>query len=169
MKGNKKLKHISSILTFIILFQYASIIIPFLEVNAAQSATDSTGVTWSYDLDSNGNAINVKWKSGDNVIDDHTVEIPSTLDNHNVISIGPDVVGVGARWPGTGGVRVIIPNSVKTIEKNAFSNNGFYSQINIPSSVETIGYEAFYASGLTNIQIPSSVTSIGYNAFWRLY
>ena len=37
----------------------------------------------------------------------------------------------------------------------------------IPNSVTSIGYGAFYGSGITSITIPSSVTRIGQIAFWR--
>ena len=60
----------------------------------------------------------------------------------------------------------IIPSSVKSIGEEAFYNCKSLTSINIPSSVKSIGEWAFAGcSNLTSITIPSSVTSIGYAAF----
>ena len=61
----------------------------------------------------------------------------------------------------------IIPSSVTTIGQNAFYECRGLTSIVIPSSVTTIGQNAFYeCSGLTSVTIPSSVTTIGSSAFW---
>lgn len=60
----------------------------------------------------------------------------------------------------------IIPDSVTSIEKGAFSNCSTLTSITIPESVISIGIAAFYGCyGLTSINIPNSVTSIGNSAF----
>ena len=177
MKGNNKIKRLASILAFVILFQYVSIIVPFLEVNADE-ATDEYGVTWSYTLDSNGNATSVTWASGTVIRGTHSyqVEIPATLDGHKVVSIGTDVIPGTASWPTSGSIEVKIPEGVEKIDEYAFCGNysfngygytgnpfvGRLTKINIPSTVTSIGRYAFYdCSGLTSMDIPSSVTIIG--------
>ena len=56
----------------------------------------------------------------------------------------------------------IIPSSVKSIGEEAFYHCKSLTSINIPSSVKSIGEWAFAGcSNLTSITIPSSVTSIG--------
>lgn len=61
---------------------------------------------------------------------------------------------------------IIIPNSVKSIGKHAFSGNYLLSSIDIPYGVTSIGECAFCdCYGLTSVIIPNSVTSIGNNAF----
>ena len=65
-----------------------------------------------------------------------------------------------------GCMNTIIPNSVTSIGKLAFSNNSGLTSITIPNSVTSIGEFAFYGcNGLTSITIPSSVISIGHYAF----
>ena len=60
---------------------------------------------------------------------------------------------------------VVIGNNVQAIPAYAFNNCGVLTSITIPSSVTTIGNEAFRYCRLTSITIPSSVTSIGEYAF----
>ena len=59
---------------------------------------------------------------------------------------------------------VVIPNSIKTIEYSAFSNNKLTS-ITIPDNVTVIGRDAFYNNQLASVIIGNSVTTIGRAAF----
>ena len=63
---------------------------------------------------------------------------------------------------------LVIPNSIKTIEKSAFYGcTGLSGNLTIPNSVTTIGEKAFSnCIGFTgNLTIPNSVTTIGNFAF----
>ena len=61
---------------------------------------------------------------------------------------------------------LIIPDSVTSIGKSAFSGCSGLTSVTIPDSVTSIGGYAFSGcSGLTSVEIPSSVTSIGDSAF----
>lgn len=59
---------------------------------------------------------------------------------------------------------------VTAIAGNAFQSKTIRGELNIPSSVRSIGDRAFQdCKYLTSINIPSSVESIGINAFYRCY
>lgn len=61
----------------------------------------------------------------------------------------------------------IIPNSVTTIGKGAFSGCRGLTEITIPNSVTAIGEYAFSScEGLTSVSIPNSVTTLEYRVFF---
>ncbi len=73
---------------------------------------------------------------------------------------------------GCGLTSVNIPEKVTEIGNSAFANNSLSGELNLPSSLITIGERAFYrynssspTGGFSSITIPSSVTKIGANAF----
>ena len=61
--------------------------------------------------------------------------------------------------------KLIIPNSVTSIEEHVFESCSNLTSVLIPSSVTSIGDNAFSHSGITSITIPSSVTSIASTSF----
>ena len=65
---------------------------------------------------------------------------------------------------------VSIPSTVETIGAEAFSGCSTLASVSIPNTVTKIGVEAFYGChNLASVRIPSSVTSIGQNAFGDCY
>jgi hypothetical protein len=62
---------------------------------------------------------------------------------------------------------VTIPNSVTSIEENAFYGCSDLTSVSIPNSVTSIGSQAFsWCQSLTSITIPESLKSIGEYAFY---
>lgn len=93
------------------------------------------------------------------------VTIPSSL---TVFGGTPNEAGTGA----TGGFfyqsaveKITLPEGLKEIPAAAFNQAANLKEVNIPSSVETIGINAFAGTGLETLTIPETVTSIGYGAF----
>ena len=63
---------------------------------------------------------------------------------------------------------ITIPNSVTSLGASAFAGCTGLTSVSIPSSINSIGNYTFAScSGLNSITIPNSVTSIGSGAFYR--
>ncbi len=61
---------------------------------------------------------------------------------------------------------LVIPDTVKTIKKNAFANCGAITSITFHSNVKSIGVNAFRnCQGLTEIALPKGLTALGSEAF----
>ncbi|MBR2822851.1 MAG: leucine-rich repeat protein [Clostridia bacterium] len=58
-----------------------------------------------------------------------------------------------------------LPEGLEALEIDAFSNCTNLSSVIFPSSLQTIGGDAFQFTSLQTVSIPSSVRSIGYNPF----
>ena len=61
--------------------------------------------------------------------------------------------------------KVVIPNSITSIEDSAFAECISLKSINIPNNVISIGNAFFKCTSLKSVTIPNSVTSIGEGAF----
>ena len=83
------------------------------------------------------------------------------------LTLRSDTIGIGDyAFAGSGLTSITIPSSVTSIGQEAFRGCSSLTSITIPSSVTSIGEWAFYnCSGLTGITIPSGVTSISNYAF----
>jgi surface protein len=73
-------------------------------------------------------------------------------------------IGDGA-FQNTGITTIIIPTSVTSIGLNAFYQCTNMTSVTIPYSVTTLGNGAFSESGLTSVTIPATVTAIGSGSF----
>ena len=90
------------------------------------------------------------------------VKIADTYDNLPVKTIYREA------FKGTNITSIEIPDSVTSIGYDAFYNCKSLKSIVLPNSVTSIASEAFYGcSSLTSIEIPDSVTSIGSYAFYN--
>lgn len=87
---------------------------------------------------------------------------------HVVIPDGVEIIGHGAFYGNQDIVSVQIPDSVRLIQWNVFTDCTNLAQINIPNGVIGIGSESFYGcKSLTSITIPDGVHEIPLAAFER--
>lgn len=104
--------------------------------------------------------------------DDGTVEIIGYSGNHTDVTIPSEIGGRKVTKIGDSAFEyenfksITIPNSVKTIGKQAFRLCEDLTSITIPSSVKSIGSSAFFCcSSLTSITLSSGITSIDDRTF----
>lgn len=71
--------------------------------------------------------------------------------------------------PAKAGASYTIPNTVNTIGWQAFLRCSNLTTAVIPESVETIQNAAFSEASIPSLNIPSSVTTIDYNAFYNVF
>ncbi len=91
--------------------------------------------------------------------EENEVVIPAVLDGYKVTSIGEFAFSSSL-------TNISIPSSVTSIGWNAFYGCSSLKSISIPNSVTSIeGYAFWDCSSLKSISIPDSVTSIGRYAF----
>lgn len=62
--------------------------------------------------------------------------------------------------------KVVFPDNIKGVGRDALYNCAKIAEINLPEGVEAIGYEAFAGTAITSIKLPSTITSIGAYAFY---
>ena len=119
------------------------------------------------------------------------IVIPSTIDGKTVVAIGDNAFYAKALSTETsmlnksniqfmsnkedreiaaahrGNIKsVVIPSTLKSIGKEAFDFNQI-SSVTLSNGLKMIGNNAFNDNQLTSVTIPSSVTSIGYGAFYK--
>ena len=92
----------------------------------------------------------------------HELKIPETLDGKTVVGIS-----VQAFKECNSITKVIIPATVKTIDRYAFANCALISELTIPATVQSIGEGAFTGcSRLTTLDLSATIIkTIPYHAF----
>ncbi len=91
-----------------------------------------------------------------------TLYIPETIYGLNVVKI--EGREYSSKYKDI--VSIVIPSTVRTIGNNAFYRCSSIETISIPDGVTTIGNKAFmYCSSLKEITLPASVKEIGESAF----
>jgi len=89
------------------------------------------------------------------------VSIPPSIQNKPVTVIGKEAFQFNRNI-----TKVIIPDSVISIEDRAFDNCTSLTGITIPNSVTSIGVRTFgNCINLTSVNIPNSIKNIGIHAF----
>ena len=131
----------------------------FITQSTSITATAEGDTLYSGDYDYTvltDGTIEIKYYSGA----DAEVEVPSTIDDKTVTSIGDYAFG------NPNLTKVTLPSTITNIGNNAFRQCAKLESINLPEGLLTIGSFAFYyCEKLENVDIPSTVTSIGDYAF----
>ena len=126
-----------------------------LDVAILNAEEDVTVVSGAFD-----DCKSVTWE----IIDESESPLKFEVLSENVAEVTKSCVEGSVAIPS----KVVIDGktySVVRIHDYAFENCKGLTNITIPSSVESIGIEAFKNSGLTTIELPSSITSFGYAVF----
>ena len=146
----------------------------------ADTFTEEVGtLTWEYEV-SDGKAINARIKRDENTKIPVILNIPSSLGGYDVVSIGngtrnildANMVFEGSESTLVGETivfKVVLPDTVTTINDRAFSGLPYMYDIDFGNSVETIGNYAFLSClnlrASKELVIPDTVTTIGDYAF----
>jgi hypothetical protein len=113
-----------------------------------------------------------------NAVDTNTITVTNYIGGGTIVAIPSainsltvTVVGNGTNAVFSSSVlSVTIPNSVTSIEDDAFFECSGLTNVTIPDSVTGFGASVFFeCSDLTNVTLPNSITSIGYEAFYDCY
>lgn len=86
------------------------------------------------------------------------LKVPQTVFGLNVVSVGTQNSLEKIK-------KIVLPNSVRTIENYAFRKSKDLEEIELPSSLTEIGEYAFASSSLKSILIPEGVKNIGEGCF----
>ena len=114
-----------------------------------------------------GNAVYDSRENCNAIIETQTNTLIAGCKN-TIIPNSVTTIGRSAFSGCSGLTSVTIPNSVTTIGNFAFSDCTDLTSVTIPNSVTAIGNYAFFGcTGLTSVTIPNSVTTIGYWAFYK--
>ena len=88
---------------------------------------------------------------------------------YTVTKIGQHAFGTGGlywdEYKGCKITSVFLPTTIKGIDKEAFCRCVLLENINLSDQLQSIGYGAFYQSGLTSVVIPDEIETIGNRAF----
>lgn len=93
------------------------------------------------------------------------VEIPSTLTDFSGVVQSDGKGASGGFFYKSAVEKVVLPDGMTEIPAATFNQAANLKEVNIPTSVNTIGVNAFAGCGLEELTIPATVTSIGYGAF----
>ena len=108
-------------------------------------------------------ALKNKWLKGNTTVKE--VVVPVGLTDFGGTPKADGTSASGGFFYGSAVEKVTLPEGLTEIPAAAFNQATKLKEVNIPSTVTTIGINAFAGTGLESLTIPATVTSIGYGAF----
>lgn len=92
-------------------------------------------------------------------------EVPATVQDANGQTYTVTVIGREAfKW--SNATKITLPDCITEIGYGAFSSSSSLAEMNMPSSLTTIGDYAFSSLALTSVNLPASLKTIGGSAFF---
>lgn len=130
-------------------------------LSAAAYSFESAGIY--YNITGN-NTVEVTYSDRDNNTYSGSISVPETVTN-NGTEYSVTTIGESA-FKGSAVTSVSMPESITSIDYDAFYECKNLESVTLPESLTTLDYDAFqYCCNLESIIIPSSVNSIGISAF----
>lgn len=130
-------------------------------LSAAAYSFESAGIY--YNITGN-NTVEVTYSDRDYNTYSGSISVPETVTN-NGTEYSVTTIGVSA-FKGSAVTSVSMPESITSIDYDAFYECENLESVTLPESLTTLGSDAFYkCRNLESIIIPSSVNSIGISAF----
>lgn len=153
------MKRIYQLTVVAIVFLLMIIVPSVVKADTLTWKDEAQGIEWQYELDDSGNVVNLQCNT-DAI--SGKVEIPSTIDGKNVISL-KDEIFIEKK----GITEVVIPNTLESISSRAFKECSGIKKINIPGNVIKIGNYAFEeCTGLSEVTLNQGTTNIGVGIFY---
>ncbi|MBQ2699549.1 MAG: leucine-rich repeat protein [Clostridia bacterium] len=63
--------------------------------------------------------------------------------------------------------RVVLPQSLRSLNNDCFSDTPALKEVNLPEGLEYIGSQCFYRSGVETLTLPETLVRIDNSAFWE--
>lgn len=138
------------------------------ELNADPNSVGELKKIWTYKKQDDGTLILTSYKGSST-----EVKIPEKIGKDTVAAIGEYALSAGNpratqnyRQARKRITKIIVPDTIKRIDENAFSYCASLEEINLPEGITEISQELFKeCSSLKSIKIPDSVTKICNSAF----
>ena len=125
------------------------------------------GSTWDTFAQNNGIAVEYLETAVSGTIGDLSWNITEDGDKVILTITGQGAMGLTptTNWRLLGVTDVIIDNGITSISDWAFSEITTLVRVSLPETLESIGYQAFYSTGIEEMYMPDSVTFVDYEAF----
>lgn len=136
----------------ILLLVGVSTIVQAKDKMTSSSTINEITVNWEYEVNESGEIENLKYTNATEL--SGKINLPSTLDNKTVVSLGDEAFKSAANITG-----VTVPNSIRIIGYGAFEGCTSLSSVDL-GNITTLSFQVFKGcTSLTSITIPKTLTN----------